>query len=106
MPGLLYIIAGYTTAPSGNEEARKVFKAKQLCSERRYAASSRTPPNATEETVCWPTPGCWVHDSHETDHGGSPLRWIFQNDVQLKKLKTALGYYSNFRKSSHWVWTT
>lgn len=33
MPGLLYLIAGYTTAPSGNEEARKVFKAKQLGSE-------------------------------------------------------------------------
>lgn len=51
MPGLLYLIAGYTTAPSGNEEAWKVFKAKQLGSERRYAATAGHHPMRQTDSV-------------------------------------------------------
>lgn len=40
IPGLLYLIAGFTTAPSGNEEAWEVFKAKQLGCKWQYAATA------------------------------------------------------------------
>ena len=114
---------GSMAASLGSEEARKVFKAKhgllKFTCGREYRAMccwAGMPPKAPEGPVC-----CWLlmpfrevgvaesqrvtRDAAGTIKGLSPEDGFLKNNLQLKRLKTALEYNSKSIKVTTGLWT-